>query len=169
MKKDNGSKLLCLICFILLVCFYVPGCTTSQAASSGQSQASLSGATGSAAETNAPVYHDFDDIPVPKELTIVKDRTVVVSSPGFISGNLALKGRVDPDSLFKFFSVYMEKDNWEVFSIIKAPEATIMVFQKAMRCAVITIREEQIFTYVEIGVAPTLKGASKNSSSDLSY
>ena len=93
---------------------------------------------------------------MPEELTIMTDRTVVVSTPGFRSGILVLKGRVEPNSLDNFFSINMEKDNWKVLSRIKAPETTIMVFQKATRvCAVITIREEQIYTYVEIGIAPT--------------
>lgn len=115
------------------------------------------------------VYHDFEDVLVPEELTIIKDRTVVVSTPGFRSGILALKGRVEPNSLYNFFSINMEKDNWEVLSRIKAPETTIMVFQKTTRCAVITIREEQIYTYVEIGIAPTLGGVSQNLTNDAIY
>ena len=63
----------------------------------------------------------------------------------------------------------MEEDNWEILSRIKAPEAIIMVFQKATRCAVITIREEQIYTYFEIGIAPTLGGISQNPINDEIY
>ncbi len=102
------------------------------------------------------VYHDFEDILVPMELKINKDRTVVVSTPGYRSGILALKGRVDSTSLFNFFSNNMVKDNWNVVSKIKSPGTTIMVFAKTSRCAVITIRDSQVYTYVEIGVAPTM-------------
>lgn len=102
------------------------------------------------------VYHDFEDILVPMELKINKDRTVVVSTPGYRSGILALKGRVDSSSLFNFFSNNMIKDNWSVVSRIKSPGTTIMVFAKTSRCAVITIRDSQVYTYVEIGVAPTM-------------
>ena len=115
------------------------------------------------------VYHDFEDVLVPEELTIIKDRTVIVSTPGFRSGILSLKGRVESNSLYNFFSMNMEKDNWEVISRIKAPETTLMVFQKATRCAVISIREEQIYTYVEIGIAPTLRGVSQNPTNDATY
>lgn len=120
---------------------------------------------------NKPValYHDFEDVLVPEELTIIKDRTVVVSTPGFRSGILTLRGRVESNSLYNFFSVNMEKDNWEVISRIKAPEIIIMVFQKATRCAVISIREEHIYTYVEIGIAPTLRGVSQNPTNDVTY
>ena len=102
------------------------------------------------------VYHDFEDILVPMELKVNKNRTVVVSTPGYRSGILALKGRVDSSSLFNFFSNNMVKDNWSVVSKIKSPGTIIMVFAKTSRCAVITIRDTTVYTYVEIGVAPTM-------------
>lgn len=115
------------------------------------------------------MYHDFEDVIVPMELDVVRDRTVIVATPGFKSGILTLKGRVDSTSLFNFFSNNMEKDNWEVVSKIKSPGTTIMVFQKTSRCAVITIRDESLYTYVEIGVAPTLGGQSMGKTGSLTY
>lgn len=111
---------------------------------------------GEKSKKTTAVYHDFEDILVPMELKVNKDRTVVVSTPGYRSGILALKGRVDSTSLFNFFSNNMIKDNWDVVSKIKSPGTTIMVFAKTTRCAVITIRDSQVYTYVEIGVAPTM-------------
>ena len=90
------------------------------------------------------------------ELSIVKGRTVVVTTPGFTSGIITLKGRVERRSLFNFFNNNMQNDNWSVISQIKSPGTTIMVFQKASRTSVITIRDEQYYTYVEVGVAPTI-------------
>lgn len=115
------------------------------------------------------MYLDFEDVIVPMELDVVKDRTVIVSTPGFKSGILTLKGRVDSNSLFNFFSNNMEKDNWEVLSKIKSPGTTIMVFKKTSRCAVITIRDESLYTYVEIGVAPTLGGNGLSETGKLTY
>ena len=113
------------------------------------------------------VYYDFEDVLIPMELSVVKDRTVVILTPGFTSGILTLKGRVERRSLFNFFSNNMQKDNWSVLSQIKSPGTTIMVFQKASRTAVITIRDEQIYTYVEVGVAPTVAGGADLSESTL--
>ena len=104
------------------------------------------------------VYYDFEDILVPMELSIVKDRTVVITTPGFTSGILTLKGRIERRSLFNFFNNNMQKDNWNILSQIKSPSTAIMVFQKASRTAVIAIRDEQIYTYVEVGVAPIVTG-----------
>lgn len=115
-------------------------------------------------ETTA-VYYDFDDILIPKDLQVVDDATVVVSTPGYTSGIIALKGRVDKRSLFNFFTNNMLKDNWSIVSQIKSPGSTIMVFQKSARWAVITIRERNLFTYVEVGVAPTINDLSPASGS----
>ena len=106
------------------------------------------------------VYYDFEDVLIPMELKVVQGRTVVVSTPGFISGIITLKGRVERRSIFNFFNNNMQKDNWNVISLIKSPGTAIMVFQKALRTAVITIRDEQFNTYVEVGVAPTVSEVS---------
>lgn len=150
-------------CLIFTAFIFVSGCGLSQGSSASEQFESPQPEV-----ENKPVavYHDFEDVLVPEELKVIKDRTVIVSTPGFRSGILSLKGRVESNSLYNFFSMNMEKDNWEVISRIKAPETTIMVFQKATRCAVISIREEPIYTYVEIGIAPTLRGVSQNPTND---
>lgn len=155
-----------LVCLIFAAFISVSGCGYFQGASASEQ---VQSPQPEVEKKPVAVYHDFEDVLVPEELTIIKDRTVVVSTPGFRSGILALKGRVESNSLYNFFSMNMEKDNWEILSRIKAPEAIIMVFQKATRCAVITIREEQIYTYVEIGIAPTLGGISQNPINDAIY
>ena len=59
------------------------------------------------------------------------------------------------------------KDNWNIVSQIKSPSSTIMIFQKAARWAVITIRAKDFYTYVEVGVAPTLDKAGIPAESEL--
>ena len=152
-------------CLIFTAFLFMSGCGGGKGASASEQTMSPQSEAGKP----LAVYHDFEDVLVPEELTIIKDRTVIVSTPGFRSGILSLKGRVESNSLYNFFSMNMEKDNWEVISRIKASETTLMVFQKATRCAVISIREEQIYTYVEIGIAPTLRGISQNPTNDATY
>jgi hypothetical protein len=106
---------------------------------------------------NTAVYYDFEEVLIPTDMEIVDNKTMVVSSPGFTSGIITLKGRVEKRSLFNFFNNNMQKDNWNIISQIKSPGTTIMVFQKIGRTAVITIRDEQFNTYVEVGVAPTVE------------
>jgi hypothetical protein len=141
---------------IVLLAFFISGCmgsTGSKKSADGQ----ISGDQVKSQKTTA-IYYDFEDVLIPMELSIVKNRTVVISTPGITSGILTLKGRVDRQSLFHFFNNNMQKDNWTIVSQIKSPGATIMVFQKPSRTSVITIREEQVYTYVEVGVAPTVLG-----------
>ncbi|MCG8566215.1 MAG: hypothetical protein MI747_14155 [Desulfobacterales bacterium] len=100
------------------------------------------------------LYYDFEDVLVPRELKVVQDRTVVISTPGYTSGILVLKGNVERSSLINFFINNMQKDNWGIVSQIKSPDNSILVFDKASKCAVISIKVNQFNTYVEVGVAP---------------
>lgn len=144
---------------ILLLTLLFSGCMGNMFSSKPED-----GQVGDAAQPKSKkttaVYYDFEEVLLPMELKVVKERTVVVSTPGFISGIITLKGRVERRSLFNFFNNNMQKDGWNVISQIKSPGTTIMVFQKTTRTCVITIRDEQIYTYVEVGVAPTVSGES---------
>ena len=174
MKLGNCIKSVGFLLTGILACVFISGCVFNTGSTTPQETTTPPPSAQS--EKDAPkkptaIYHDFEDVLVPMELSVVKDRTVIVSTPGFRSGILTVKGRVESNSLYNFFSVNMEKDNWEVISRIKSPETTIMVYQKTSRCCVITIRDEQIYTYVEIGVAPTMGGSapSVQQSGNLTY
>jgi len=127
------------------------GCTTTGLGQQQQASPEVSVEK----KESVAVYYDFKDVLVPEELKIDEDATVIISTPGLTSGVLALRGRVDKNSLFNFFHMNMIKDNWNIVSQIKSPKITMLVFQKANRWAVVNIRENDIYTYVEIGVAPT--------------
>ncbi|MFH2090799.1 MAG: hypothetical protein ABIJ31_00355 [Pseudomonadota bacterium] len=147
-------KLFINVGVILFLAVFLSGCI-SQMMSPKSEDAQTATEQAKTRQTTA-MYYDFEDVLIPMELSVVKDRTVVVATPGFTSGIITLKGRVERSSLFNFFNNNMQKDNWTVLSQIKSPGTTIMVFQKANRICVIGIRDEQIYTYVEVGVAPTL-------------
>ncbi len=153
MKCKPCVKSLLNVVIVVVVAFFISGCTEMFSKSPEQGQSSES--KPKSRKTTA-IYYDFEDVLIPMELSIVKGRTVVVTTPGFTSGIITLKGRVERRSLFNFFNNNMQNDNWSVISQIKSPGTTIMVFQKASRTSVITIRDEQYYTYVEVGVAPTI-------------
>lgn len=159
MKSTRYMMQVLKITLGLLFFMSISGCWVNTGYSPSQTATPPSGETPEKTKKTTAVYHDFEDVLVPMELSVMKDRTVVVSTPGFRSGILALKGSVDSNSLYDFFSINMAKDNWSVVSKIKSSGTIIMVFQKTTRCAVINIRESQITTYVEIGVAPTMGNA----------
>jgi len=163
MRLNNKSVVKIVVLMSLV--FFLAGCSSGMFSKKPEGEQTATGQPKSRKTT--AVYYDFEDVLIPMELSIVNDRTVVVSTPGFTSGILTLKGRVDRRSLFNFFSNNMQKDNWNVLSQIKSPATTIMVFQKSSRISVINIRDENIFTYVEIGVAPTISGQTGLSESSL--
>ena len=105
-------------------------------------------------------YHEFEDILLPKGLKIDNQSTYLVQTPGFLTGVLVLKGRVERNSLITFFKNNMAKDNWRSISSFKSPRtSTILLFQKENRWCVININEKTFKTYVEIGVVPNLSEA----------
>ena len=106
---------------------------------------------------DSPLYYDFGDVLIPKELKVEKKKSYIIRSPGFLTGILALKGDVERNSLIAFFQNNMAKDNWREISLFKSPRtSTIILFQKENRWCVISINEKDYNTYVEIGVAPTV-------------
>ncbi|MFH1154339.1 MAG: hypothetical protein V1793_11030 [Pseudomonadota bacterium] len=160
MEKKLMARVLEMFCFTLLA-LTAAGCMGSTASKT------MEGTSSPAAKETTAIYYEFEDVLVPKDLAIVENSTVVVSTPGYTSGILTLRGRVDKNSLFHFFNTNMLKDNWNMVSQIKSPASMIMIFQKQSRWAVITIREKAYFTYVEIGVAPTVPSPSGVSASRL--
>lgn len=167
MKSKKGFKWVMNIAVVLLLAFLVSGCTALDFMKGSPDPAMSSDVSSEKTRKTTAVYYDFEDILLPMELVVVNEKTVVVSTPGFTSGIIALKGRVERRSLLNFFNANMQKDNWNVISQIKSPGTTIMVFQKTSRTAVITIRDEQIYTYVEVGVAPTVSAEPGLSESTL--
>ncbi|MCF8088521.1 MAG: hypothetical protein K9K63_06195 [Desulfotignum sp.] len=147
-----------LIMVAALGCFMgLTGCTnifsdTRPAESQSVAAGSVSEPSAEARQTNA-VYYDFEDVLIPVELQVLQDKSMIVSTPGFTSGILMLRGRVERRSLINFFNNNMVKDNWTMVSQIASPNMAILVFEKSMKSAVISIKSEHIYTYVEVGVA----------------
>ncbi|MFO7753668.1 MAG: hypothetical protein R6V41_11165 [Desulfobacteraceae bacterium] len=157
----------CMLLIVILVAFLsFSGCMGLT--SSGDTGEKNKPKPAKSRETTA-VYYDFEDVLIPKELEVVDEYTMVVSTPGYTSGIMAFKGRVEKRSLFNFFNNNMMKDNWNVVSQIKSPGTTIMVFDKSSRCAVISIKEKNFYTYVEVGVAPTVGDESMMEENEITF
>jgi hypothetical protein len=133
----------------LLIIF--SGCSTLK---SSEKDSSFGSAV-SKERKDMPVYYDFGDVLVPKDLKIDKKSSFVYSAPGFSAGVLVLSGRVDVGSLFSFFEENMAKDNWKTVVSFKS-ERTVMLFQKENRWCIINITDGQFSTDIEIWVAPTV-------------
>lgn len=113
------------------------------------------------AAKDSPVYYDFGDVLVPREMKLDKNASFVFRTPGMSAGVLSMKGRVDGNSLIAFFEANMANDNWSMVSAFKSYR-TIMLFKKENRWCVINITEKEIYTHLEIWVSPTVEGAPQD-------
>jgi hypothetical protein len=144
----KGSIVMMAVILLLLA-----GCSTLK-----KGDKATTTTTAPAARKDTPVYYDFDDVLIPKELKVERDDSFVYQTAGFTVGVLTLKARVDIGSLIGFFEKNMPKDNWRMISEFKSPR-TMMLFQKENRWAVIEINEGTYYTSVKIWVAPTMSTA----------
>ena len=151
MKRSKAIACLALMTGVLLM---MSGCSVLK----GKETTQAPGKPGMAAHTeNGPVYYDFGDVLLPRELSIDKDDSFVFSTPGLTAGVLSLSGRVEVNSLITFFENKMPADGWRMISVFKAPR-TMMLFKKQTRWCVISITEGQLSTTAQIWVSPTIEG-----------
>jgi hypothetical protein len=125
---------------------------SASAATSEKSSVTASPAP-TAAKESLPVYHDFGDVMLPRELTLDKKDSFVMKTAGMTSGVLVLKGSLDINSLVNFFENKMPVDGWQKMGSFRSARS-IMLFEKPNRWCVIGISEGSFSTKVEVWVAP---------------
>ncbi len=154
-KMRQHSFLVCvgvITAFLLLI----SGCSTSKFRKNSPSSVTAAKKD----KGQAPLYYDFEDVLLPKQMKLDKKSSFVFKTPGVSAGVLVLSGWIEINSLITFFENNMAKDNWNLLTSFKS-RRTIMLYQKETRWCVINITDKDFGgTYVEIWVAPTLNEAS---------
>ena len=114
-----------------------------------------SGEPGKEQEMGVGKYVYFDDVLVPKELSVDEGASFVYETPQFKAGNMVLtKWRLDPKSLIDFFTYYMERDTWKMVNSFQGEEA-VLNFSKPDRTCTFRIWEKWYgTTVVEVQVGP---------------
>jgi hypothetical protein len=107
---------------------------------------------------SAPVgtYEEFEDVLIPKEMSLVGKASFIFETPQFKTGILTYEGRVDAVSLSNFFEANMVQDNWKLRSKMKYTR-TILVFEKPNRDCIINILDATFKTSCEVMVAPRME------------
>ena len=131
--------------FAILMLLTAAGCSTTQK-TAGSGVGDKDGQT-------APLYYDFEDVLIPRELKLDTESSFIYHSSGLTAGVLVFKADVDRNSLIQFFENNMAKDNWQYVSSFKSPR-TLLLFKKETRWCVINITDNKWETWVEIWVAP---------------
>lgn len=146
MKKGMLKGMIALVGLL----FFVGGCAYFQ--KSGTSDQSAKQRT----ETPNVVFYTFPDIPVPKELTLVREKSFIYETPSVKAGVLLLTGNVDIASLEGYFKTNMAKNGWRFVNSYKYNDV-ILNFLKEDKASNIRATRDTFTTQVEIWVGPVDK------------
>ena len=100
-------------------------------------------------------FYDFEDIPIPREMNLDREGSILFESQGIRAGMLTYTGRVDSESLFNYFQIGLPNENWELLSYIKYG-TQILTFSKNDRLCIIRILEGRLRTELQIWISPKI-------------
>ncbi|MEE4261309.1 MAG: hypothetical protein V2I56_01385 [Desulfobacteraceae bacterium] len=146
MKKKIHSSRLGYYFGIVMLLLLVAACSSAPQTTDGSEAKEKN-------DRNAPLYYDFGDVLIPRELDLDVNASFVYRTSGFTAGILAFRSKAELGSMVDFFENNMAKDNWQAVGAFKSPR-TLLLFQKENRWCVINITDNQWSTLVEIWVAP---------------
>jgi hypothetical protein len=119
------------------------------------------GLTACATTSSKVVRSEFDDIPVPRGLTFVEDRSTIIESPSVKAARLIYRGRIEPTSLAGALRSTFESNGWRSISATTtSPQGTLQVYEKGGTSLQVRVWEELWFTYVEVTSARALGPAN---------
>ncbi len=142
-------KKIIILCFALsLVC---AGCAAFQKQGSEPASASKTQGFNQA-------FYGFPDVPVPKEVEIVNERSFVYETPTFKAGVIVFTGNVDPASLESYYKVNMAKNGWKYINSFRYKDIVLNYAKEDKTCN-IKVSRGAFQTELEIWVGPADKGA----------
>ncbi len=98
-------------------------------------------------------YYDFTDIPIPKDMKLITEKSFLVEYANLKGGVMHFEGRVDPLSLFNFFYIGMQKEGWNPVGYFKYGPYIILMEKPEKEC-VIRIEDGGWNTKLEIWITP---------------
>lgn len=100
-----------------------------------------------------PDVREFDDVLIPREMTIDKDGSAIYRREGMSAGLLRLSGRIEVNSLIRYFQNNMASEGWRLVTQFRSPHS-LMLFQKGNRMAVIAVEDADFQTFADVWVVP---------------
>ncbi|MCX5818118.1 MAG: hypothetical protein NTX75_18040 [Proteobacteria bacterium] len=86
-------------------------------------------------------YHGFPDVPVPKELRLINEKSFVYEAANMRAGVLVLRGNVDLQSLENYFKSNMIKNGWKFVNSFKSKEVALNFTKEDKTCHIKMIKE----------------------------
>src|SRR5262245_20414062 len=106
---------------------------------------------------------EFDDIPMPTNLTYLDSQAVIIETPGVKSARLVYRGRVSMETLVPAMRGLLEANGWrQVNSTTAPPVGTIQMYEKARDTVQLRLWENVIFTYVEVTTSRLASAVSRS-------
>jgi hypothetical protein len=136
-------KTIVVLCIML---FLFSGCALSRKEVKEDSVQSKSGSLNQ-------TYYGFPDIPVPKELEFVRNRSFVYETASLRAGVMVLSGNVDLQSLENYFKVNMIKNGWRFVNSFKFADISLNFVKDDKTCN-IKMSKPGFYAEVEIWVGP---------------
>ena len=94
---------------------------------------------------------EFEDIPVPRGLSLDLNKSTIIESPTMKAARLFYKGRLEPESLGLAFRTTLEANGWRhLSSTTSADKGTTQVYEKAGNSLQVLIYEGIYYTWVEV-------------------
>lgn len=136
-------------CFILLLAlFVVAGCSTFGGSSAKEDTAKPR------SDLPNQAFHGFPDVPVPKELTLVQNKSFIYETQAIRAGVLVLSGNVELQSLDDYFKINMVKNGWKFVNGFKFRGEINANYIKDDKTANIKMSRETFTSEVEIWIGP---------------
>lgn len=103
-------------------------------------------------------FYGFPDVPIPKELKMVNDRSFVYEAPGLKAGVITFSGNVDVTSLENYFRIHMPKNGWRYVNSFRYKDI-VLNYVKADKTCNIKISRGAFQTELEVWVGPAERDA----------
>ncbi len=111
------------------------------------------------ATSSRTLRSEFEDIPVPKGLSYVEDRSTIIESPSVKAARLIYRGRIEPLSLGVAMRTTLEANGWRSVSATSSGEqGTTQVYEKGGNSLQVRVWEGWYYTYVELTASRALGG-----------
>ena len=109
-----------------------------------------------------PTRSEFEDIPMPNNLTFVPDKSTIIESPTVKAARLVYRGRLEVDSLSIAMRTTLEANGWRhVSSTSAADHGVTQVYEKAQSSLEVRLLDGWWYTFVELTASRAQQQATK--------
>ncbi|MCX5805606.1 MAG: hypothetical protein NT010_05990 [Proteobacteria bacterium] len=136
-------KIVLSFCIILLV---FSGCTLFQKPVKDETPQSGQNALNQ-------TFYGFPDIPLPKELNFVREKSFIYETANLRVGVMYLNGNVELQSLENYFKVNMIKNGWKFVNSFKFKDVTLNFVKDDKTCSIKMVKDS-FNAEVEVWVGP---------------